>query len=71
MKTLKIILAFLTFSLVAISCNKDDEGTKAAPSVSEIKFTEDKEITKIKLEDFEELKDSKKVDSIYFIIKIT
>jgi hypothetical protein len=35
-----------------------------------IKFTEDKEITKIKLEDFEKLKYSKKVDSIYFIIKI-
>lgn len=35
-----------------------------------IKFTKDKETTKIKLEDFEELKDSKKIDSIYFIIKI-
>jgi len=35
-----------------------------------IRFTSDKEVSKIKLEEFEELKDSKKVNDIYFMIKI-
>jgi hypothetical protein len=35
-----------------------------------IRFTSDEEVSKIKLEEFEELKDSKKVNDIYFMIKI-
>lgn len=35
-----------------------------------IKFTSDEEVSKIKLEEFEKLKDSKIVNDIYFMIKI-
>jgi hypothetical protein len=35
-----------------------------------IRFNSDEEVCKIKLEEFEELKDNKKVNDIYFIIKI-
>jgi hypothetical protein len=35
-----------------------------------IRFTSDEEVRKIKLEEFEELKDSKNVNDIYFMIKI-
>lgn len=73
MKTLKIILAFLTFSLVAISCNKDDEGTKAAPSVSEIKFTEDNPALPITptIASYDVVLMDKLKDKIYVVVKKT
>ncbi|MEM0575461.1 hypothetical protein [Flavobacterium polysaccharolyticum] len=45
MKKIKTILAFLTVSLVAVSCSKDNEETKTEPTTTELKYSNGSLIT--------------------------